>query len=940
MNLKCTKSGYAVLIIIMLLFINIPFVLSQKEIQLDDRDNYARLANNHFQNGKWGEGKKAVDDGLAKYPKDSDLKMLLGKYYFEQKKYDEARYELLEALQYNKNNVNAKQILVNVEMETERYSSAICYINELLEVNPYWKGLWRKKIDIYRLQGNHEEANRLLKRISQIYPDDTSIKTAYLYYIEQEALAKKKEGKIDEAIVLTNSLIEKDPKNENFYLELVNNCLKAGDYEKALINVEKGLYNMPNSIVLIEKKADILAGLLRYDEALNFIQLKIKDGNNRTHLERKYGSLLEEAARSKRKSDQYTLYSILLERNPNNEEAFNYVVTTATANGLYDDALEAIKKAKAAKGETKDLLLREQKVYERMNKLPKVNQIRVRLYQLYPEDTDIRDEYVLYRLQQAKADMQDNLYERAANHWRFIAEYGDDEQKRLALTSIHNCYAQLNKHDDALVALEILNQEYPDESEWYMKKAVIYGKQKKYMQALTEYGKAIELTDPMDREHVLGGYDELAANYSKELVEAYLLTEAMQIIEYWLSVHPQSDAGAHYAINVSAQMNNYQDMEKYALLGLRYKPEDTFFQMKLAEAYNFQKEHKHSVDILSPEVTKNPYHKDLINAHSQSYEDYAIQLIKESKYNEGLAVLDSALLYDPSNKSLKYWKGVAYEKTHVYDSAHYYQSFYEPSLLEVKDFTSHLRYLKNKTCKNEIGLHYLRSRYANIDQISSIATLEYTRFEGVDTYTGRINYAGREIGKGIQGQLEWARKWKTDIHTRIDAAMANKIFSSFMFNGSVYKLFKYDWEAELGAGYRRTADKQSMVNVIGGVSKEWNQWWLNGRINSIILNKKYYYSLLSQARFYLPHPKSYLTAMASFGSAPDVDIIDNQLYNAFSVTNSMVGLGGRFLINETFSAGILGTWYNYEDTNYNNYDEKDGKYRDLYNLYFQLYVSF
>jgi len=181
----------SVILILILIFINIASLYSQEPITLDDRDEHAKIANNYFQKGEWEEGKKAIDAGLEKYPKDSDLKMLLGRYYYENKDYSKARYELLQALQYNKNNVNAKQILVNVEVASERYSSAICYINELLEINPYWKGLWRKKIDVYRLQGNHVEANRLLKRISQIYPEDNDIKKAYLYYIEQEVLTKK-----------------------------------------------------------------------------------------------------------------------------------------------------------------------------------------------------------------------------------------------------------------------------------------------------------------------------------------------------------------------------------------------------------------------------------------------------------------------------------------------------------------------------------------------------------------------------------------------------------------------------------------------------------------------------------------------------------------------------------------------------------------------------
>ncbi len=104
---------------------------------------------------------------------------------FTKKNYDQSRYHLVKAIDDNYNNVNAKHLLVDVEDITEKnYSSAICYVNELLEVNPYWRGLWRRKIELYRKQNNDVEADRLLKRINQIYPNDTILRKDYIYSME------------------------------------------------------------------------------------------------------------------------------------------------------------------------------------------------------------------------------------------------------------------------------------------------------------------------------------------------------------------------------------------------------------------------------------------------------------------------------------------------------------------------------------------------------------------------------------------------------------------------------------------------------------------------------------------------------------------------------------------------------------------------------------
>lgn len=916
----------------MLLLVNINQVSAQEDMSSDDRAYFSTTIRKHYQNKNWSEGKKILDKGLEKYPHDSDLKMLLGKFYFERKEYDLARFHLLKSLVYNVGNVGSKQLLVNVEIESKRYSSAICYINELLEVNPYDKELWIKKIETHRLEGNDIEAARLLKRIHQIYPDDKDVKSAYLYYVEQELVSKKNSGGISDAIRLATIMVEKDPGNESYYIELINNYIKAGDTEKALSYSDRGLYNLPGSMALIDKKIGILSSLNKYDEILTFIQMKIKEGQNKVYLEKQYDYFLEETAHYRRRSDLYTLYQTLFERNPRNEEAFNYIVGNAATKGLYDDALDAIKKVKSIQGETKDVLLKEQLVFQQMGAQSKADQLTIRLYQLYPEDSEVKYKYIQYRLLQAKSLMAEELYDKALNHWKFVAEYGNQDQAATAMPSVYNCLYHLGKFNDALLVLDQLILEYPDESEWNLKKAVIFGKQKKYFQALDEYKKIFNITEEWDKEWILGGYEELATVYTKELIEASLLSDAMRLIEQWLEFNPKSEQGTRYAINVSSQMKDYDGVMKYALLGLDNNPEVAYYQIKQAEAYNIQKKHRKSLDILVPEVIKNPYDKELIGAHSQASEDYARQLTAESKYEESLAILSSALLHDSNNKALKYLKGINYEKMSVSDSAYYYQSFYEPGVLEIKEFTNHLKFLKSKTYKNQVGFAYLRSDFDQKDQISTISTVQYTRFGVKDTYTGVLNYTGREDGKGIQAQLEWNRKVKADIQTRVDASVSTKIFAKFITNGSIYKSFKNDWEAELGIGYRIMANDDNMANVVIGITKQADPWWLNARLNTLMLDGKWYYNASSQARFYFLNPRSYLTAMASIGSAPDVDVIDNQLYNGFSVTNSMVGLGVQHLISDVFSAGVLGTCYNYQD-----YDKH---YQNLYNLHLQLYVRF
>ena len=197
-------------------------------------EEYAEKVRDYFSEEQWEEGKRLLDEGLAKYDLASNLQYLMGKYWFHGQDYDKSRYYLLKAVDLNYDNVEAQQLLVDVEDITQNYSSAICFVNELLEVNPYWRGLWRRKIDLYRKQGNHVEADRLLKRINQIYPQDTVLHRDLVYSMELNYQRQKRAGDRKTAILTLEELLKSVPDNEQYYLDIINLHLQEGEQEQAL----------------------------------------------------------------------------------------------------------------------------------------------------------------------------------------------------------------------------------------------------------------------------------------------------------------------------------------------------------------------------------------------------------------------------------------------------------------------------------------------------------------------------------------------------------------------------------------------------------------------------------------------------------------------------------------------------------------------------------
>ena len=911
---------------------------AQVTIQLNNSQDYITEAINLFKNNNWEAGKNIVDKGLLEFPIDSDLKMLSGKYYHHFKQYDRARYDLNKALELNPNNVDAKQILVNVEMESERYSSAICYVNELLEVNPYWKGLWRKKIELYELQNNHIEANRLRKRIRHIYPKDSTLKKDYLYSIEVAANAQREEGKIDNALELSKKLVKENPQREDYYLNVVNDNLKAGDNYAALAFVERGLNQFPQNDALINKKAGILAEQNRYDELLEFLQKKKR--------RKQYNYYLKEAARNAKDKDPVTLYGKVFYANPSNTEAFTYVFNDAMAKHQYEEALFLLNKHRQAAGGSKKLSVKELSIYKSMGNDAKAASFTKELFYIYPNDSDIKDDYVKIMLISAKNKMESAQYYEAIADWQQVGLYGDNELNQIAQNAIYNAYLAQGDYNNALNALNELIFLDANNKDLFLKRAEIYYLQKNYHKALNSYEQALNLTDGEQKLKYKNGYADMATKIISELNKNFRHTEALKFTKHWLTIDPKNQNALRYAVNLSHQTGNTKEMFNYAQEGSNYYPDDVFFKIKLAEIKGQKanlEEYAQIYHSLHKELKINPYHKLLLNTFSQITEDYSYSLLREKLNNVAITKIDTALNYIPNNNNLKYIKGLAFEKLKQYDSAYYYQSFYEPSNMEASEFKEKLNYLKSRGYKNSIGISHIRSRHGDHYAINTISTIEYARFEEKNTYIGRINYAGRPSGKGIQIQGEWLQDWNERTSTMINAAWANQFFPEITLNASVYRYFNIlnGMQFELGVGYRKLSEPQitntnnNMFNVVAGVTKELDQFRLNTRINAFLLDKKLLYNLSLNTRYYFSSPKNYITAVGSIGSSPDVELVNYQLYDGFSVLNTMVGAGFGWNIYKNVYGNFLGTWYNYK---VNGIEEV--QYKNLYNLYFGINVAF
>ncbi len=319
---------------------------------------YVDQVNSLFVQHHWTKGKSLLDEGLEQYPNDPNLHYLAGRYWVRSKNYDQARYHLVKACHINYDHTDAKQLLVNVEEATGNYSSAICYVNELLEENPYWKGLWLRKINLYKKEGNLEMANQFLRRLNKIYPHDASI-SADVYEVLQRTYQEARiRGDLNASEDALSEMVLLNPKDVESQVAYANLLIRKGRLDDALDHLIYATNENPGNVELIRRAAGIMMDNGRHVAALSLVRSQLALHPSL----KKY--LMEDAARMEKDADAYQLYAKVY-HSSKSPESLEYMMTQSIRRGYYDDALTYIGEMRAKTGPSPRLSMLEHEVHLR-----------------------------------------------------------------------------------------------------------------------------------------------------------------------------------------------------------------------------------------------------------------------------------------------------------------------------------------------------------------------------------------------------------------------------------------------------------------------------------------------------------------------------------------------------------------------------------------------
>ncbi|WP_295128714.1 tetratricopeptide repeat protein [uncultured Chitinophaga sp.] len=907
---------------------------------------------------------KAIElskQALAKQPDFVDQQLLLGRLYMLTGNNIEARKQINAVIRKSPQYRDAYFYAINIEMSEKKYEEALCFADEALYEFPNDKVLMLKKLSIMDASGKFYQGDMYAPELLKKHPEDTTIQKAYTGHFLLAGGQYQRAGNTIMAREHFEKVLAVEPGNEEAKTAITNMYVRNRNYTSALEQVNQELAANPNSYDLLMKKLGLQQQMNNYPEALITLKEILKHYPNDAKARKLETDLRMDAANYYTDTDPYLLYQGVLEKNPGNREALDKVIGLSMSRGAYREALAWINRGLKTNPNDQRLLGLKADVLESDRKFTEAAAIAGRLRQMNPSSTDIRNRYTYLKVASGREYLAQQQYDLA------IAELENARQASPSDTTVldmlANTYITRRDYTKALTALDNALSFYPSNTRFLVKKSSVLAEMGKYDEA-AEIVESLLNNDPSDEKYA-STFVELRLTAGRILMQAEEYDLAKQQFTAVIAQAPDNIDALNYLINLESATNQPDSALAYANQGLQYYPDNKDLLLKKAAALTELKQYTAANEINAQLLQRYPFTlryktsytdgllQQGVNYQRNNQPDSALQAFRKvlalnkrdslallysinlysslGQNDSALALAEQGLKYYPNQETFLQKRVVSLENQQRFAEA----ALAADSLVKMNGSaanTDYADFLRSKTLKNQFGLYYLNTQYDYSSTRYQIATLEYRRFIKAGSIAGRISYAGRAEGTGIQGELEAYINHSKSLYSYGIATFSNEVaFPQMRLGYSIFKTFKHDIEAELGARYLKADSVQSISGVVS-LAKTWNDFWVNGRAYFISDSSDFYTSFNLTTRYYMNRSQDFLSVFAGLGTSPD----DRSRLIAFPQLSGLltrsVGAGYQKSIKYRNTLSITGTWINQKIA--------DNQFQNQYDIYLMFLRKF
>ncbi len=439
---------------------------------------------------------------------------------------------------------------------------------------------------------DYELAARLLKNLIEKNPDDLGFKI-------QLGNLYVKSGKDEQALDIYNKILEIDPKNSDVLIAIGGIYRRQKKYDDSIVILEKVLTLGDSDPKLLTNVSYNMGFTFRqmgnYDEAISCFQ-DVVERNNRdvlafNHLGAVYalkGNQAKAIASFQRGLKIDPNHPVLL---LNLAKTYAQIGETAKALSSYEGALRSKPGWIEAIEEYSELLLKSNKVREADNVVSNALKIN-------PDDTKMRTKMGRIYNRQSIFDSAEIEFKKALN---------TDDSYKPALTGLAYSQQRLGKNDDAVKTIEKINElDSDDESVLKLSTSVLLSAN--YLKAANEKLSKLLKKNPEDAEtlNLLGQYYILNGEANKT---ESCFDKIDRIRPGYKDVY--KDWGLRYL-----QTGDEKNAEDYLKVAVAENPKDADVKVELAGLYEKQNRTEEAAELYADAYSADPYNSISAKKHT------------------------------------------------------------------------------------------------------------------------------------------------------------------------------------------------------------------------------------------------------------------------------------------------------------------------------------
>lgn len=215
-------------------------------------DAWIRLGGLYFDNRKYEEAVKVMDEAIEFFPDDFTVNLILGLSLAQLDKHADAKPYLKKTVELNPNDITSLSSYAYTLSQLKENESAVNYLKQALAINPDDVNLLGTLGLIYDAMEKWTECDSVYERALQIDSRNALVNNNYAYSLSERG------ERLRDALTMVEISIAADPDNTSYLDTIGWVYFKLGNYREAKNYLEKAIEIGGEKAVMLDHLGDVM----------------------------------------------------------------------------------------------------------------------------------------------------------------------------------------------------------------------------------------------------------------------------------------------------------------------------------------------------------------------------------------------------------------------------------------------------------------------------------------------------------------------------------------------------------------------------------------------------------------------------------------------------------------------------------------------------------